>query len=138
MEKTSDVGRVLDGASSNVAERVRAIRQRLPGQVRRERIQTAAAVYGPLHTRAQVESQVGDTLPPRFGQRRTAILEPIEQYRDFIPDEALLKFADATESGLFVRFWVARPAYRADAQADPWIIAEVDGADLFAVIARWD
>jgi hypothetical protein len=127
-----------DGAETSDAERVRAIRARLPGQVLRERMETAAALYGPLYTRPEIERRVAETLPARFPQRRVAMLEPIEMYRDRIPDAALLNFGEASDSGLFSRFWIARPGYRSEAQADPWIIGEVSGADRYAVIAQWE
>jgi hypothetical protein len=68
---------------------------------------------------------------------RGASLEPIEQYREPIPDEALLKFDDAVQRGIFSKFWVATPTYYQERQVDPWIVAEVEGTDRWAVIARW-
>jgi hypothetical protein len=62
---------------------------------------------------------------------------PIETYRDFIPDEALLKYDDAVRSGLFASFRVATPAYRAERQVDPWIVVQVRDADVYAGIAQW-
>src|SRR5205807_2641746 len=50
----------------------------------------------------------------------------------------LLKYDDAVQSGLFDKFWVATPTYYQERQVDPWIVAEVGGADRWAVIARWD
>lgn len=118
-------------------ERARQIRARLPGQVLYDRLQTARALYGDLFTIAQLESRIVETLPPRFGSRRTAVLETIETYRDLIPDQALLKYDDAVRSGLFATFLVATPAYRAERQVDPWIVAQVRDADVYAVIAQW-
>jgi hypothetical protein len=66
------------------------------------------------------------------------VLEPIEHYRERIPDESLLKYDDAVRSGLFSKFWVATPTYYQERQVDPWIVAEVTGTDRWAVIARWD
>jgi hypothetical protein len=103
-----------------------------------EREQMAELHYGPLYAPAEVRQRVGETLPRRFGYVRGATLEPIERYRAPIPDEALLKFDDAAQSGLFSRFWVATPTYYQERQVDPWIVAEVDGLDRWAVIARWD
>ena len=62
----------------------------------------------------------------------------IETYAAPIPDEVLLKYDDAARTGLFSKFWVATPTYYQERQVDPWIVAEVDGADRWAVIARWD
>jgi hypothetical protein len=118
--------------------RIRAIRARLPGQMLRERIEMAQVCYGPLYTLAEIRQKVGHTLPRRAGFVRGAVLEPIEDYRQAIPDEALLKYDDALKSGLFSKFWVATPTYYQERQVDPWICAEVTGADRYAVIAQWD
>lgn len=118
--------------------RVRAIRSRLPGQMLRERLEMAQLLYGPLFTLAEIRQKVGQTLPRRAGYVRGAALEPIEEYRQGIPDEALLKYDDAVKSGLFTKFWVATPTYYQERQVDPWIVAEVMGTDRCAVIAQWD
>ena len=118
--------------------RAHAIRTRLPGQMLHERIENAQLNYGPLYTLAEIRQRVGEALPRRFGYVRSALLEPIESYRDHIPDDALLKYDDAAQSGLFDKFWVATPTYYQERQVDPWIVAEVDGSDRWAVIARWD
>jgi hypothetical protein len=81
---------------------------------------------------------VGATLPRRPGFIRGAALEPIEAYRQSIPDEALLKYDDAAQSGLFSRFMVATPTYYSERQVDPWIIGEVTGTEEWAVLAQWD
>ncbi len=65
-------------------------------------------------------------------------MEAIEEYRGLIPDEVLLKYDDAERSGLFAKFWVVTPTYYWKCQVDPWIVAEVAGTSLCAVIARWD
>lgn len=119
------------------ASRVASIRARLPGQVLRQRIEMATVCYGPLYTLAEVRRRVGEALPYRFGFIRGATLEPIEDYRDTIPDEALLKYDDAVKTGLFARFWVATPTYYEERQVDPWILGEVEGIERFVVIAQW-
>ena len=121
------------------ASRARAVRARLPGQMLQERIENAQLAYGPLYTLAEVRQRVGETLPRRFGYVRSAVLEPIESYRELIPDHALLKYDDAVQSGLFDKFWVATPTYYQERQVDPWIVGEIGGgADRWAVIARWE
>jgi hypothetical protein len=40
-------------------------------------------------------------------------------------------------SGLFGKFWVATPTYYQERQVDPWIVGQVTGAELFAVLAQW-
>ena len=118
--------------------RIRAIRARLPGQVLRERLEIAQVSYGPLYSLAEIRQKVGQTLPRRAGYVRSAVLEPIEDYRAGIPDDALLKYDDAVNSGLFSKFTVATPTYYQDRQIDPWIIGQVGGTDRYAVIAQWD
>jgi hypothetical protein len=120
------------------ATRVREIRSRLPGQMLQERLENAQLTYGPLYTLAEVRQRIGEVLPRRLGYVRSAVLEPVETYRERIPDETLLKFDDAVRSGLFSKFWVATPTYYQERQVDPWIVAEVAGTDRWAVIARWD
>ena len=118
-------------------ERLAAIRGRLPGQVLRQRIEMATVCYGPLYTLPEVRRRVGEALPYRFGFIRGATLEPIEDYREAIPDEALFKYDDAVKSNLFTRFWVATPTYYEERQVDPWILGELEGLERFAVIAQW-
>jgi hypothetical protein len=124
--------------SAETGTRLRNIRSRLPGQMLQERLENAQLTYGPLYTLAEVRQRVGEVLPRRLGYVRSAVLEPIETYRERIPDESLLKYDDAVQSGLFSKFWVATPTYYQERQVDPWIVAEVTGTDRWAVIARWD
>jgi hypothetical protein len=132
-DTSSDVqGPVVDHAS-----RIATIRARLPGQVLRQRVDMATVCYGPLYTLPEVRRRVGEALPYRFGFVRGATLEPIEEYRELIPEDALLKYDDAVRSGVFARFWVATPTYYEERQVDPWILGEVDGVERFAVIAQW-
>jgi hypothetical protein len=124
-------------SATAAAERVRQIRARLPGQVRRERIETARALYGTLYGLTELQQKIGQTMTPRWGQRRTARLEPIESYEDAIPDEALLKFDDAQRTGLFTAFHVATPAYTKGQEVDPWLVGQLTDCSLYAVIAQW-
>ena len=137
-ESSMEAKAVDEAQPLDVTERVRRIRTKLPGQVLRERIDTANALFGPLYSLEEVQQKVAEVLPIRLGFRRTAVLEPIESYRERVPDDVLLKYDDAAQTKLFSRFWVAAPAYRSDRQADPWVLGEVAGTDLYAVIARWD
>lgn len=125
-------------APADPVARAARIRATLPGQVQMERLELAAAGYGPLYALDEIHRHVADTLSPRVGYRRGASLEPVESYRGRIPDDALIKYGDARESGLFSRFWVATPTYYKQPQSDPWIVAEVQGTDRWAVIAQWD
>ena len=124
--------------ADSIAARVRGIRDRLPGQLLRERLEMVQLCYGPLYSIAEIRQKVGEVLPRRVGFIRGAALEPIQTYREAIPDEALLKFDDATRTGLFSKFWVATPTYYQERQMDPWIIGEVTGSDRWAVVAQWD
>lgn len=117
----------LDAA--DVTARVSSIRRRLPGQMLRERLDTATILYGPLYSIAEVRTRIAEALPRKVGFVRAASLEPIERYQGRIPDDALLKYDDAVQSGLFGKFFVATPTYYSERQMDPWIIAEVEGAD---------
>jgi hypothetical protein len=138
MEHTETPRAAASPATIDPEARVRAIRARLPGQMLRERLEMAQVCYGPLYSLADVRLRVAHTLPRRPGFVRSAVLEPIEDYRQHIPDEALLKYDDAVQSRLFGKFWVATPAYYQERQIDPWIIGEVTGTDRYAVIAQWE
>jgi hypothetical protein len=137
MESSSATTRP-DATPTDAAARLRAVRARLPGQLLRERLEMAVLCHGPLYSLAEIRQRVGEVLPRRLGYVRGATLEPIETYREPIPDEALIKYDDAVRSGLFSKFWVATPTYYQERQVDPWIVAEVDGTDRWAVIVRWD
>jgi hypothetical protein len=132
------VPRTAPPVAADTNARIRSIRARLPGQLLRERIEMASVCYGPLYTLAEIRQKVGEVLPRRIGYVRGATLEPIETYREPIPDDALLKYDDAVHSGLFSKFWVATPTYYQERQTDPWIIGEVVGSDRCAVVAQWD
>jgi len=122
----------------DTAARAQEIRHRLSGQARRHRLDTARLEYGPLYTLAEIRQRVARTLPQKFGFIRGTDLETIESYQGLIPDEALLKYDAALQSGLFSTFTVVTPTYFSQQQVDPWIVAHVDGAELYAVIAQWN
>ncbi|MGH7413977.1 MAG: hypothetical protein ACREKJ_07225 [Candidatus Rokuibacteriota bacterium] len=121
-----------------MAERLRAIRLRLPGQAVMERVEMARAAHGPLYTMGLIREQVAETLPVKLGYVRSTVVELIEEYREVIPDDALLKYDDAERSGLFSKFSILTPTYYRERQIDPWIVGEVTGSKLCAVIASWD
>ena len=128
----------IETVPADVAERVRGIRFRLPGQAVRERIELARVAYGPLYSIGLIRERVAETLLTRIGYVRSTAMELIEEYRGLIPDEVLLKYDEAERSGLFANFWVVTPTYYRSPQADPWLVAEVAGTRLCAVIAQWD
>jgi hypothetical protein len=119
------------------AERLKQIRLWLPGQMRNERLEAARLYYGPLYPLDEIRRRVARTLRWRLGHARRATADPIEKYVVRIPDEALLKYGAALERGIFSRFWVVTPRYNSRPEADPWIVAEVIGPELCAVIAQW-
>ena len=118
-------------------ERVHDIRAGLPGQARQARVMTASMLYGPLGSLDELHRRIARTLPPRFGSVRHASVSPIEQSEAVIPDDVLLKYDDAKQIGLFLRFLVATPMYWFGVGGDPWLVANVAGTDRWAVIARW-
>jgi hypothetical protein len=130
--------RSVETVPTDVAERVRAIRFRLPGQAVGERIEIARVAYGQLYTMGLIRERVAETLPIRVGYIRSAVSKTIEEYGGSIPDESLLKYDDAERSGLFSEFMVVTPTYYREPQVDPWLVARVAGTSLWAVIARWD
>ena len=121
----------------DVATRLQAIRSRLPGQMRAERVKEAELHYGTLYTLAEIRRKVSETLALRAGFIRSAVFDPIEAYAEPIPADALLKYDDAVRSGLFEKFLVATPRYYESRQTDPWIVGQVTGTDRYAVIAYW-
>jgi hypothetical protein len=90
----------IETVPANVAERVRAIRFRLPGQAVTERIEMARVSYGPLYTIGLIQERIAETLPTRIGYVRSTAMKPIEEYSGLIPDEVLLKYDDAERTGL--------------------------------------
>ncbi len=125
------------GATVETTERVTANRMSLPGQMLKTRLETARLHYGELLTLAEVRQRAARTLPWRLGVTRRARVEAIEQYSDPIPDEALLKYDDARGKELFSCFSVVTPHYASQPESDPWIVGQLIGADLWAVIAQW-
>jgi hypothetical protein len=94
----------IETVPADVAERVRGIRFRLPGQAVRERIELARVAYGPLYSIGLIRERVAETLLTRIGYVRSTAMELIEEYRGLIPDEVLLKYDEAERSGLFAKF----------------------------------
>src|SRR2546425_80708 len=135
---TIQTNATIQPPAADTAARAQEIRQRLPGQARRQRLDTARLEYGPLYTLAEIHQRVAQTLPQKVGFIRSAVFQPIETYQGLIPDEPLLKYDTAVNSGLFAAFTVVTPTYFSQKQVDPWIVGQVDGADLYAVIAQWD
>src|SRR5437899_9985491 len=126
---TIQTNATIQPPAADTAARAQEIRRRLPGQARRQRLDTARLEYGPLYSLAEIQQRVAQTLHQKVGFIRRAVFEPIESYQGPIPDEALLKYDAAVQSGLFSAFSVVTPAYFSQKQVDPWIVAQVDGAE---------
>src|SRR5438093_13349228 len=105
---------------SDMAARAREIARRLPGQARRQRLDTARLEYGPLYTLAEIHQRVAQTLPQKIGFIRRAMFQPIESYQGLIPDEALVKYDDAALSGLFAAYPVVTPTDLSPQKVAPW------------------
>jgi len=121
----------------DVRARIRYIRAGLPGQLRQERLATAALLYGPLCSLDDVHHRIARTLPWRFGLVRRVKVTPVHQSDIVLPDDVLLKYDDAVQLGVFGRFLVATPAYYWSARGDPWLVAEVEGTERWAFIIGW-
>jgi hypothetical protein len=117
--------------------RVRDIRAGLPGQLRQQRLRTAALLYGPLYSLDEVHRRLARTQPWRWGWVRRVCVEPIERADTLLPDDVLLAYDDAVQAGVFSRFLVATPAYYWCPGGDCWLIAEVQGTERWAILAHW-
>jgi hypothetical protein len=124
-------------SDDDVRSRIRHIRAGLPGQLRQERLATAALLYGPLCSLDDVHRRIACTLPRVFGSVRRTKVAPIDRAEIFIPDEVLLKYDDAVQLGVFSRFLVVTPAYYWSPRGDPWLVGEVEGTDRWAFIVGW-
>jgi hypothetical protein len=123
--------------SRDLHARVRDIRAGLPGQLRQQRLRSAALLYGPLYSLDEVHRRLALTLPPRFGCMRRVRVVSIERAEIVLPDEVLLAYDDALQAGVFARFLVATPAYYWWPQRTAWLVAQVDGTARWAVLTRW-
>jgi hypothetical protein len=122
----------------DVRARARDIRATLPGQLRRERLATAALLYGPLRSLDDVHRRLARTLPWRAGLVRRVSVVPIEGADVLLPDDVLVAYDDAVQLGIFARFLVATPAYYWRRCGNPALIAEVDGTERWAILVSWD
>ena len=71
----------------------------------------------------------------RVGGRPAPVFGSLPVFGEPCREEALLKYDDAQRSGLFSKFWIVTPTYYRERQIDPWIVGEVAGSKLCAVIA---
>lgn len=118
--------------------RIRDIRATLPGQLRQQRLRTASLLFGPLYSLDEVHRRVAHTLPFALGRVRRMRVTPIEGADVFLPEDVLLRYDEAVQTGVFSRFLVGTPAYYWWSQPQAWLIAEVAGTDRWAVLTHWD
>jgi len=59
--------------------------------------------------------------------------------RDALPRGrgARINYDDAVQAGLLSTYLVAAPRYYGQRQVDPWMVGQVVGTELWAVIAHW-
>src|SRR5213083_3072893 len=82
---TIQTNATIQPPAADTAARAQEIRRRLPGQARRQRLDTARLEYGPLYSLAEIQQRVAQTLHQKVGFIRRAVFEPIESYRDPFP-----------------------------------------------------
>jgi hypothetical protein len=121
----------------DIHARAREIRAGLPGQLRQQRLRTAALLYGPLCSMDELRVRIAGSIPRRFGLIRLARLESIERTEVVIPDDVLVTYAEAVDRGLFARFMIARATYYWVPQPNPWLVAVVGGSERWVAITRW-
>jgi hypothetical protein len=128
----------LDLDAFEAGARVRRIRDRLLGQTLGERVAQARARYGLVYTLAELRAAICPRWRPWFSHSDRGFMEPLEGYEAPIPDDALLRYDDASETALFSRFWVVASTRSGADRPARWIVGEVRGsAGLYAIVARW-
>jgi hypothetical protein len=123
--------------NQNLEARIRDIRAGLPGQLRQQRLRTASLIFGPLYSLDEIHRRVAHTLPFRLGYPRRMCVTPIERSEIIIPEDVLLRYDEAVQSGLFSRFLVGTPAYYWWPADDAWLLGEIAASDRWAVLAHW-
>lgn len=137
---TSEVMRpdALDRDALEAGAQVRRIRDRLPGQTLGERIAQALARYGRVYTGAEVRPAAGPRWRAWFSRFVRDVMQPLEAYRASIPDDALLRYDDASDMAWFSRFCALAPARAGRDRPARWIVGQLrGGGELYAVGARW-
>lgn len=123
--------------NQNLDARIRDIRAGLPGQLRQQRLRTASLIFGPLYSLDQIHRRIAHTLPFRFGCVRRMSVAPIERSETIMPEDVLLRYDEASQSGVFSRFLVGTPAYYCWPTRDAWLLAQIDSTERWAVLAHW-
>src|SRR5947199_8824653 len=101
---TIQTNATIQPPAADTAARAQEIRRRLPGQARRQRLDTARLEYGPLYSLAAIPQREAQTLHQQAGLIRRAVVEPNENYQGTIPDEPLLNNDAAAHIGLYSDF----------------------------------
>src|SRR5437773_9607036 len=108
---TIQTNATIQPPAADTAARAQEIRRRLPGQARRQRLDTARLEYGPLYTLAEIHQRVAQTLPQKIGFIRRAMFQPTEANQGLSPAEPLAKKNDGPRTALFPAFTVLRPTH---------------------------
>jgi hypothetical protein len=128
----------LDLDAFEAGVRVRRIRDRLLGQTLGERVAQARARYGRVYTLAELRAAACPRWRAWLSRPDRGFMEPLESYQAPIPDDALLRYDDASETAWFSRFCVVTPASSGRDRSAGWIVGELrGGVELFAIVARW-
>lgn len=118
--------------------RARRVRHHLYGQTLGERIAQARARYGRVYTRAELRAVAYPRRRAWSSRIERRLVKPLEAYRAPIPDDALLRYDDASETALFSRFCVVAPAGGHEDRPTHWIVGELRGGlERYAIVARW-
>lgn len=129
---------MLDLDAFEAGARVRRIRDRLLGQTLGERVAQVRARYGRVYTLAELRAAACPRWRTWFSCSDRGLMEPLEGYEAPIPDDALLRYDDASETAFFSRFCVVAPARSEPDRPSRWIVGEIrGGSELYAVVARW-
>ena len=117
---------------------VRRIRDRLLRPTLEERVAQARARYGRVYTLGQLRAAAYPRRRGRLSRFERGSMEPLEIYRALIPDDALLRYNDASETESFSQFWVVTPTRVGRDRPARWLVGQLrGGVQLYAIVARW-
>ncbi len=108
------------------------------GQTLGERIAHAQARYGRVYTLAELRAATCPGWQAWFSRLKRQVMEPLEAYQAPNPDDGLLRYEDASETAWFSRFCVVAPASAGRDRPSRWIVGQLRGVELYAIVARWD
>lgn len=121
---------------------LREIRNGLKGQKVWTHHSNIAAQFGKVYSWNELFHRIRKSIPSKLFRTRDTHFLLINDYPRFIPDEALLKYHTARQTGYFGAFFVIEPVYATEYRHlpanDPWIIARIGiSGDQYVVIAQW-